>query len=66
MPKIKTNSGAKKRFRITKKGKVLKSNSRKNHLLEKKTTKRKRKLRKSSESAKSDRGRIKRMLPNAS
>ena len=66
MPKIKTNSGAKKRFRITKKGKVLKSNSRKNHLLEKKTSKRKRKLRKSSESAKSDRGRIKRMLPNAS
>jgi large subunit ribosomal protein L35 len=66
MPKIKTNSGAKKRFRITKKGKVIKSNSRKNHLLEKKTTKRKRKLRKSSEVAKSERGRIKRMLPNAS
>jgi large subunit ribosomal protein L35 len=65
MPKIKTNSGAKKRFRITKKGKIIKSNSRKSHLLEKKTSKRKRKLRKSSEAAKSDRGRIKRMLPNA-
>lgn len=65
MPKIKTNSGAKKRFRITKKGKVMRSNSRKNHLLDKKTTKRKRKLRKPSETAKSERGRIRRMLPYA-
>lgn len=65
MPKIKTNSGAKKRFKLTKKGKVMRANSRKNHLLEKKTTKRKRKLRKPSEITKSERGRIKRMLPHA-
>lgn len=65
MPKIKTNSGAKKRFKITKKGKVMRANSRKSHLLEKKTTKRKRKLRKPSEAAKSETGRIKRMLPYA-
>jgi large subunit ribosomal protein L35 len=45
MPKIKTHSGAKKRFRLTKTGKVKRAHANKNHILNKKTTKRKRGLR---------------------
>ena len=43
MPKLKTHSGAKKRFKLTKNGKVLCSQAYKSHILTKKTTKRKRK-----------------------
>lgn len=47
MPKLKSNSGAKKRFlKITKKGKVKRSHANKSHILTKKSTKRKRNLRK--------------------
>ena len=46
MPKIKTHSGAKKRFKLTKNGKVKRAHAFKSHILNKKTTKRKRKLRK--------------------
>lgn len=45
MPKIKTHSGAKKRFKITKNKKVKYWHANKNHILTKKTPKRKRKLR---------------------
>ncbi|MDR1298794.1 MAG: 50S ribosomal protein L35 [Oscillospiraceae bacterium] len=45
MPKIKTHSGAKKRFRLTKTGKVKRAHANKSHILNKKTTKRKRGLR---------------------
>lgn len=45
MPKMKTHSGAKKRFRLTASGKVKRSKAGKNHILTKKTTKRKRGLR---------------------
>ena len=41
MPKIKTHSGAKKRFKLTKKGKVVRAHAYKSHILNKKTTKRK-------------------------
>jgi large subunit ribosomal protein L35 len=44
MPKIKTNSGAKKRFKVTASGKVKRKHAFKNHILTKKSTKRKRKL----------------------
>lgn len=44
MPKQKTHSGAKKRFRITKNGKVLHRHNNQNHILEKKTSRRKRRL----------------------
>lgn len=44
MPKQKTHSGAKKRFRVTKNGKVLHRHNNQNHLLEKKSTRRKRRL----------------------
>ncbi len=39
MPKMKTNSGAKKRFKITKGGKVKRMNAFTSHLLERKSTK---------------------------
>jgi large subunit ribosomal protein L35 len=45
MPKQKTHSGAKKRFRVTRNGKVLHYSQGLNHILEKKSTKRKRRLR---------------------
>ena len=47
VPKMKSHSGAKKRFKLTSKGKVKRGHSLANHILTKKTTKRKRKLRKS-------------------
>jgi large subunit ribosomal protein L35 len=47
MPKQKTHRGAAKRFKVTGTGKVRRHQSMKSHILTKKTTKRKRKLRKS-------------------
>ena len=44
MPKMKTNSGAKKRFRLTGTGKIKRKHAFKNHILTKKSTKRKRAL----------------------
>ncbi|MDR2590120.1 MAG: 50S ribosomal protein L35, partial [Oscillospiraceae bacterium] len=46
MPKIKTHSGSKKRFSLTKLGRVKRAKAYKNHILNKKSTKRKRRLRK--------------------
>ena len=46
MPKIKTDSGANKRFQLTKTGQVKRAHAFKSHILNKKTTKRKRNLRK--------------------
>ena len=46
MPKIKTHTGAKKRFKLTKNGKVKRAHAYKSHILNKKSTKRKRNLRK--------------------
>jgi large subunit ribosomal protein L35 len=46
MPKMKTNRGAKKRFKITATGKLKRRKARRNHILSKKTTKQKRGLRK--------------------
>ena len=45
MPKIKTHSGAKKRFNLTKSGKVKRAHAFKSHILTKKDTKRTRRLR---------------------
>ncbi|MDR2126114.1 MAG: 50S ribosomal protein L35 [Prevotellaceae bacterium] len=44
MPKMKTNSGAKKRFDITGTGKIKRKHAYKSHILTKKTNKRKRNL----------------------
>ena len=48
MPKLKTHSGAKKRFKLTKTGKVKRAHAFKSHILTKKDTKRTRRLRKSA------------------
>ncbi|MBI1810320.1 MAG: 50S ribosomal protein L35 [Gemmatimonadetes bacterium] len=45
MPKMKTHKGAKKRFSVTGKGKVRRLKAYKSHILTKKTSKRKRQLR---------------------
>lgn len=44
MPKVKTKSGAKKRFKVTGTGKVKRKRAYKNHILTKKETKQKRRL----------------------
>ena len=44
MPKLKTNSGAKKRFTLTGSGKIKRKHAFKRHILTKKTTKQKRNL----------------------
>lgn len=48
MPKLKTHSGAKKRFKMTKKGKIKRAQAYRRHILNKKSTKRKRLLRKAA------------------
>ena len=63
MPKIKTHSGAKKRFNLTKTGKVKRAHAYKSHILNKKTTKRKRNLRKGTYADKTNMGAIKLMIP---
>ncbi len=62
MPKIKTNSGAKKRFELTGTGKVKRKHAYKSHILTKKTTKQKRNLTYSALVAASDEKRIKGLL----
>lgn len=64
MPKIKTNRSAAKRFRKTGTGKITFSKSHANHILTKKTTKRKRSLRKAQIAAKADQRMIRHLLPN--
>ncbi|MFV2198122.1 MULTISPECIES: 50S ribosomal protein L35 [unclassified Nocardiopsis] len=44
MPKNKSHSGAKDRFKVTGSGKIMRRRANKNHILEHKTSKRKRKL----------------------
>jgi large subunit ribosomal protein L35 len=63
MPKMKTHRGAAKRLKKTATGKVKRNKAFKSHILTKKTTKRKRHLRKSDLIAKSDQKRVERLLP---
>ena len=62
MPKVKTNSSAKKRFKVTGTGKITHQKSFKRHILTKKSTKRKRNLRKDGEVAKANMDFVKRLL----
>jgi large subunit ribosomal protein L35 len=64
MPKIKTNKGARKRFKITATGKVLRYKAFGSHLMAHKTSKRKLSLRGSVVIDPSDQKRFKRLLPN--
>ena len=63
MPKMKTKRAAAKRFHKTGTGKVKRHHNYKDHILTKKTPKRKRKLRKAGLIADADMGRIKRAMP---
>ncbi len=62
MPKMKTHKGVYGRFEVTKRGKLKRRRSGHNHILEKKTSKRKRRLNTETAVHKSDEKRIKRLL----
>ena len=62
MPKIKTSSSAKKRFKVTAGGKVLRRRAPKSHNLTKKSQKRKRGFRKDTPVAKVDVPRVRQLL----
>lgn len=62
MPKMKTNKSVAKRFKITGKGRVKRRRAFKSHILTKKASKRKRRLRHADMAAPGDAKRIKRML----
>jgi large subunit ribosomal protein L35 len=62
MPKMKTKSGAKKRFTLTASGKIKRKHAYKSHILTKKSKKRKRNLTKTSLIHKSDENNVKAML----
>ncbi|MDR1198539.1 MAG: 50S ribosomal protein L35 [Prevotellaceae bacterium] len=62
MPKMKTNSGAKKRFDVTGTGKIKRKHAYKSHILTKKTTKRKRNLTYSALISSADEKRMKLLL----
>ena len=65
MPKMKTHSGAAKRFNVTKSGKIKRAKAYKNHILNKKDRKRKRNLRSGGYVADANIGAIKKQLPYA-
>lgn len=65
MYKLKTHSGAKKRFKLSKSGKIKRWHANKSHILTKKSSKRKRNLRQGTFISKSDELSIKKLLPYA-
>jgi large subunit ribosomal protein L35 len=62
MPKMKSHSGAKKRFKVTGSGKLKARHAFSSHILEKKSPKRKRSFSKPVEVAKADRKRVRELL----
>ena len=63
MPKLKTHSGAKKRFKVTKNGMIKRAHANKSHILNKKSTKRKRGLRKGAYLDQTNAKVIKKIIP---
>ncbi|MBR6709257.1 MAG: 50S ribosomal protein L35, partial [Clostridia bacterium] len=63
MPKIKTHSGAKKRFKVTANGKIKRGHVGRRHILTKKNTKRLRHLRKEGFADVTNVAQVKRLLP---
>lgn len=63
MPKVKTHRGAAKRFRVTKSGLVKRSKAYKSHILNKKSTKRKRNLRKGTYVCAAEQKNIRELIP---
>ncbi len=64
MPKLKSHSGAKKRFNLTKTGKVKRAHAYKSHILTKKDTNRCRRLRSTTYADKTNDATIKKMIPH--
>ncbi|MFD4741745.1 50S ribosomal protein L35 [Streptomyces virginiae] len=62
MPKNKTHSGTKKRFKVTGSGKVLRERAGKRHLLERKSSRLTRRLSGTAEMAPGDAAKIKKLL----
>ena len=65
MPKMKTRRAAAKRFTVTGSGEFKRHKAFTSHILEKKTQKRKRNLRKAALASSADQGRLKKCLPYA-
>ena len=63
MPKLKTHRAAAKRFSLTKTGKVKRGSAFRSHILNKKTTKRKRNLRKGAYASSANLKTIKKLIP---
>ena len=62
MPKNKTHSGTKKRFRVTGSGKILHEQANRRHLFEGKTSRRTRRLAQDKQTATPDAGKVRRLL----
>ena len=65
MPKLKSHSGAKKRFNLTKNGKVKRAKAFKSHILTKKDTKRTRRLRAGGYADVTNESAIRKMIPTS-
>jgi large subunit ribosomal protein L35 len=63
MPKMKTNSGAKKRFRTTASGKIRRNTKNRRHILTKKSPKRKRQLRRAAYVHETNEDQVRRLIP---
>ena len=63
MPKLKTKKGAAKRFGVTESGKIKRKKAFRGHILTKKSSKRKRNLRKPAYVLSTEQKTVKRMLP---
>jgi large subunit ribosomal protein L35 len=63
MPKLKTNSGASKRFKMTKKGKIKRKRAMLRHILTSKGNAQKRRLASSTYVSKEDSEKVKRLMP---
>jgi len=62
MPKMKTHRGAAKRFKVTGTGRILRRKAYRSHLLEKKASKRTRRLAREAEVSGGDRAQVRRLL----
>lgn len=63
MPKMKTHRGAAKRYRVTGSGRVKRAKANKSHILTKKSTKRKRNLRKKAYISEAEVKNVKKLIP---
>jgi large subunit ribosomal protein L35 len=62
MPKMKTHRGAAKRFKVTGSGRILRRKAFRSHILEKKPSKRTRRLAREAEVTGGDRAQVKRLI----